>query len=182
MTIAVRKLLEHMKQKNTKTHWVLGVALVCVATTSAALTLGRARGAVLLGQPLSLTVAVQAETDEAAADLCFEADVFYGDNRQEASRVSVVPMRLESGAFTAVKVTVASPIDEPIVTVYLRSACGQKTSRKYVLLSDLASDLAPALPGESVDRAGACATGRCVEWAPICIAICGLPATEHEQI
>lgn len=153
LTIAVRKLPEHMKQKHTKKHLVLGVALVCVATTSAALTLGRARGAVLLGQPLSLTVAVQAETDDAAADLCFDADVFYGDTRQEASRVSVSPVRQETGAPTAVRVSVASPVDEPIVTVYLRSGCGQKTSRKYVLLSDLASDVAPALPTESVARA-----------------------------
>ena len=141
-----------MKQKHTKKHLVLGVALVCVATTSAALTLGRARGAVLLGQPLSVTVAVQADSDEAAADLCFDADVYYGDIRQEASRVSVVPVRQEPGAPTAVRVGVAAPVDEPIVTVYLRSGCGQKTSRKYVLLSDLASDVASALPGDPVAR------------------------------
>ena len=152
LTIAVRKLLQYMKQKNTKTHWVVGVVLVCVASSSAALTLGRARGAVLLGQPLSLTVAVQADSDEAAADLCFDADVYYGDIRQEASRISVVPLRQEGGSPTAVRVGVAAPVDEPIVTVYLRSSCGQKTSRKYVLLSDLASDLAPALPGEAIVR------------------------------
>lgn len=150
LAIAVRKLLQHMNQKNTQKHLILGVALVCVATTSAALTLGRARGAVLLGQPLSLTVAVQAETDDAAAELCFDADVYYGDNRQDASRVAVVPVRQDSGVPNAVRVTAASPVDEPIVTVYLRSGCGQKTSRKYVLLSDLVSDLAPAVPGESV--------------------------------
>ena len=139
-----------MKQKNTKKLWVLGVTLVCVATTSAALSLGRARGAVLLGQPLSLTVAVQADADDAAIDLCFDADVYYGDNRQDTSRVSVVPVRQESGAPTAVRVSAVAPVDEPVVTVYLRSGCGQKTSRKYVLLSDLASDLSPLLPGEFV--------------------------------
>ena len=148
----MRKLSEHMKQKNIKKHWVVGAALVCVATTSAALTLGRARGAILLGQPLSVTVAIQADTDDAAADLCFDADVYYGDIRQDTSRVSVTPVRQESGAPNAVRVNVASPIDEPIVTVYLRSGCGQKTSRKYVLLSELASDVAPALVGESAVR------------------------------
>ena len=141
-----------MKQKNTKKHLVFGVAMVCVATTSVALTLGRARGAVMLGQPLNVTVAVQADSDDAAADLCFDADVYYGDIRQEASRVSVVPVRQESGAPTAVRISAVAPIDEPIVTVYLRSGCGQKTSRKYVLLSDLASDISPALPGETVVR------------------------------
>ena len=141
-----------MKQKNIKKHLLFGMALVCAATTSSALTLGRARGAVLLGQPLSLTIAVQADGDEAAADLCFDADVYYGDVRQEGSRISVVPLRQEGGSPTAVRLGVAAPVDEPIVTVYLRSSCGQKTSRKYVLLSDLASDLAPAVPGETVAR------------------------------
>ena len=148
----MRKLSEHMKQKNIKKYWVVGTALVCVTTTSVALTLGRARGAILLGQPLSVTVAIQADTDDAAADLCFDADVYYGDIRQDTSRVSVVPVRQESGAPNAVRVNVASPIDEPIVTVYLRSGCGQKTSRKYVLLSELASDVVPALVGESAVR------------------------------
>ena len=141
-----------MKQKNTKKLWVLGAALVCVATTSAALSLGRVRGAVLLGQPLSLTVAVQADSTDPAVDLCFDADVFYGDSRQDAGQITVAPIRLESGALSAVRVSVAVPVDEPIVTMYLRSGCSQKTSRKYVLLSDLASDLAPLLPSESVMR------------------------------
>ena len=151
-----------MKHKHTKKHLLVGVALICVATTSAALTLGRARGAVLLGQPLSLTVAVQTDNDDAAADLCFDADVYYGDTRQEASRVAVVPVRQESGAASAVRVSVSSPIDEPIVTVYLRSGCGQKTSRKYVLLSDLASDVTPVLPVESTAR-----SARALQPAPV---------------
>lgn len=144
---AVRKLPQIMNQKNTKKHLVIAVALTCAATASSALTLGRARGAVLLGQSLSLTVTVQAEADE-AADLCFDADVFYGDNRQESSRISVVALRSEGGVPTAVKVSVAAPVDEPVVTVYLRSACGPKTSRKYVLLAELASELAPTPAGE----------------------------------
>lgn len=154
----MRKLLRVMKQKITKKllvkkQLVLGVAFACAATASMGLTLGRARGAVLLGQPLNLTVAVQAETDESAGELCFDADVFYGDNRQEASRILVVPVRQPGGAPTGVRVTVSAPVDEPVVTVYLRSACGPKTSRKYVLLSDLASDLAPALSSEMPVRA-----------------------------
>jgi pilus assembly protein FimV len=141
-----------MKQKNTKKFLAVGVALAGFATVSSALTLGRVRGAVLLGQPLGLTVVVQAEADEAASDLCFDADVYYGDVRQEGGRVSVMPLRQEGGTPTSVKINVASPVDEPIVTVYLRSGCGQKTSRKYVLLSDLASDVAPSLPGDNATK------------------------------
>ncbi len=141
--LAVQKLIQFMKLKNSNQLWVLSAVMACAATTSSALTLGRARGAILLGQPLGLTVAIQTDAEEASADLCFDADVYYGDIRQGSSRVSIAPLRSESGAPTAVRITTTTAIDEPIVTVYLRSGCGVKTSRKYVLLSDLASDLAP---------------------------------------
>ncbi len=141
-----------MKLKNTYKLWVLAAAVACTATTSTALTLGKARGAVLLGQPLGLTVTIQTEPDEGSADLCFDAEVFYGDVRQESSRVSTAPLRSESGAPTAVRISTTTPIDEPVVTVYLRSGCGIKTSRKYVLLSDLVSDLLPTTAPEAVVR------------------------------
>ena len=67
---------------------LLGVATFCVAIDSSALTLGRAKGAVFLGQALKLTVPAQVESGEGASALCFEADVFYGDIRQETSRVA----------------------------------------------------------------------------------------------
>jgi pilus assembly protein FimV len=142
-----------MKLKNTSKVWVLGATLLCAATAGSALTLGRARGAILLGQPLSLTVAIQADSDEASADLCFDADVFYGEVRLESSRVRVTPLRAEGGEPTAVRINASTPIDEPIVTVYLRSDCGAKTSRKYVLLSDLVSEMAPATSNETLVRA-----------------------------
>ena len=121
----------------------LGGALFWAAGTCDALTLGKARGAVLLGQPLSLTVMLQYEAGEASGDWCFDADVYYGDVRQEGSRVSATPLRSETGVLNGVRVIAAAPIDEPVVTVYLRSVCGTKTSRKYVLLSDLVSELVP---------------------------------------
>lgn len=133
-----------MKSNNTIEQLILGGVLLWAASSSNALTLGKARGAVLLGQPLSLTIVLQYEADEAFADWCFDADVYYGDVRQDGSRVSATPLRAEGGALTGVRVIAAAPIDEPVVTVYLRSGCGLKTSRKYVLLSDLVSDLAPA--------------------------------------
>ena len=151
----MRKLIHLMKLKNLNKLWVFGVTVACAATASSALTLGRARGAILLGQPLGLTVAIQTDADEASAELCFDADVYYGDNRQESSRVSVVPVRSASGAPNAVRITSTTPIDEPVVIVYLRTGCGAKTSRKYVLLSDLVSDLAPVAAEDSSVRAAA---------------------------
>ena len=140
---------KNMKSNNTIEHLILGGVLLWAASSSYALTLGKARGAVLLGQPLSLTIVLQYEADEAFSDWCFDADVYYGDIRQEGSRVSATPLRADTGALTGVRVIAAAPVDEPVVTVYLRSGCGLKTSRKYVLLSDLASDLAPFVSGES---------------------------------
>lgn len=120
---------------------MLGVAVLCAAVNSPALTLGRARGAVLVGQSLKLTVPIRAEPEEGASALCFEADVFYGDTQQDASRVSVSsdfsPVSLSGN----VHVSADTRVDEPVVTVYLRSGCQHKTTRRYVLLADVTSEV-----------------------------------------
>ena len=67
----------------------VGLVLAGTALGSAALNLGRARGAAWIGQPLELLVPVQLDPGQADAALCAEADVFHGDNRQEAGRVQV---------------------------------------------------------------------------------------------
>ena len=112
--------------------------------SSSALTLGRAKGAVLLGQALKLTVPVQMEMGEGASALCFEADVFYGDSRQDASRVSVSSELLPQSQSANVTVTAQASVDEPVVTVYLRAGCESKTTRRYVMLSELAATVVPA--------------------------------------
>lgn len=123
---------------------LLGLLVLLVAVNSQALTLGRLRGVALVGQALDVAVQVQMDADETPASLCFEADVFHADTRQEPSRVqvSVEPTQIAQ----AINVRVQSPglIDEPVVTVYLRAGCTQKTSRRYVLLADIASE--PAAP------------------------------------
>ncbi|MDR7304965.1 hypothetical protein [Rhodoferax saidenbachensis] len=122
---------------------VAGVVLLCAAMGSSALTLGRARGAAILGQPLELTVPVQFAADEDSTGLCFEADVYYGENRQDSSRVTVTADTPGSGQPIVLRIASRLPVDEPVVTLYVRSACGVKASRKYVLLADLVSELAP---------------------------------------
>jgi len=123
----------------------LGGVLLCFATSSSALTLGRVRGAAILGQPLELTVPVQIAVDEDVSGLCFEADVFYGENRQNASRVVVTNEASRPGLSAVVRVVAHTHVDEPVVTVYLRSGCGQQTTRRYVLLADLASEVVPTV-------------------------------------
>ncbi len=125
---------------------IAGIALLCLALGSQALTLGRIRGAVLVGRSLDVAVQVQLDASESAASLCFDAEVFHGDTRQEASRVRVRVEPTTQAQSVQVRILSSAIIDEPVVTVYLRSGCQQKITRTYVLLAELTSDVAPPLP------------------------------------
>lgn len=134
---------------------ILGVALLFVALGCDALTLGRVRGAAWVGKPLDMVIPVQLDAGEDAGTLCFEADVFHADTRQEASRVRVLVEATEQAQSVNVRVRSSALVDEPVVTVYLRTGCGQKTSRRYVLLADVPSDAAtpPVAARASIARA-----------------------------
>ena len=126
---------------------IIGVALLFVAFSSGALTLGRVRGAALVGQSLDMVVPVQMDAGEDASTLCFEADVFHADTRQDSSRVRVLVEASSQPNSANVRVLSSSLIDEPVVTIYLRTGCGQKTTRRYVLLADMPSEIAvPSTP------------------------------------
>ena len=119
---------------------LFGFFLLVAVSGSQALTLGRLRGVALVGQPLDVVVQVQMEADESPASLCFEADVFHADTRQEPSRVQVSVEPAQSGQPVSLRVRSAGLVDEPVVTVYLRAGCTQKSSRRYVLLADVATE------------------------------------------
>lgn len=114
--------------------------LLLAAGQTAALTLGRVRGAAVVGQPLDVVVQIQLNADEAATALCPEADVFHADARQDPGRVRVTVEPTAQANTVNVRVISSSFIDEPMVTVYLRAGCAQKSSRRYVLLADFPSD------------------------------------------
>lgn len=123
---------------------LLGVALLSAAFASHALTLGRMRGAALVGQPVDIAVQVQMDPEDTPANLCVEADVFYADTRQDSARVQVSVEPTQTAQMANVRIVSSSAVDEPVVTVYLRAGCSQKTSRRYVLLADIATE--PAAP------------------------------------
>lgn len=118
----------------------LGVVLAGTALGSSALNLGRARGAAWIGQPLEIQVPVQLDSGQPDGALCAEVDVFHGDSRQDASRIQLITEPTGQADTYNLKITSSVLIDEPVVTVYLRAGCGQKSSRKYVLLADFPSD------------------------------------------
>lgn len=126
---------------------IAGLALLCAAGCSQALTLGSVRGGALIGQALNVVVPVQLDAGEDAAALCFDAEVFHADSRQAASRVRVRVEATPQAPTAEVRILSSAAVDEPVVTLELRAGCGQKTTRRYVLLADMPSPFAaPALP------------------------------------
>lgn len=122
----------------------LAVLMACCSLSSSALTLGRARGAAWIGQPLDVSIQIQGDPGQTAAGLCVEADVFHADSRVESNRVQItVDSASQADAFN-VRIASSIPVDEPVVSIYLRAGCSQKTARKYVLLADYVSEPPPA--------------------------------------
>jgi hypothetical protein len=118
-----------------------------LALDAAALSLGPARGAVLVGRPLELTIPVT--LDAAETDPCAAADVFYGEQR--TTRTPTVRWEPRAGKEGVLRVSSELPVDEPMVTVYLRVGCGQASTRKYVMLAEVP----PAEPSVNPGRAAA---------------------------
>ena len=119
-----------------------GLFLLLMAGGGQALTLGGVSSSAVIGRSLDLGIAVQMDAGETAASLCFDADVFHGDARQDPGRVKVLVEPAAQPNMLNVRVLSATAVDEPVVTVYLRTGCGQKTTRRYVLLADFPSELA----------------------------------------
>ena len=104
------------------------------------MTLGRVRGAALIGQPLDVSIAVQFDAEENASSQCMEADVFHADTRQDPARVKVSVEPTQQLQTATVRIVSSQLVDEPIVTVYLKAGCLQKITRRYVLLADFPSE------------------------------------------
>ena len=127
--------------------------MLLAAGHAAALTLGRVRGAAVVGQALDVSIQLQLSADDSAGNLCLEADVFHADARQDPGRVRVSIEPTAQASVVNARITSSTFLDEPMVTVYLKAGCTQKSSRRYVLLADFPSESAsPVLP--SVEPSG----------------------------
>lgn len=110
---------------------------------SMAVSLGRSSGATLLGRPLDVSVQVELDSADASAPSCVEADVFYADDRIAPARVQASLERTGASQEARIRIRVARPVDEPVITLYVRAGCVQRSERRYVLLADVASEQAP---------------------------------------
>lgn len=134
-----------MKTHTPLRHLVIGCALLLGAFSASALTLGRVRGAALIGRPLNVVIQVTVDAGEGAGSVCPEADVFQGDLRMEAGRVTAEVIPGASATEFGVRLRTTAVIEEPVVTVYLRAGCGTKSTRRYVLLADIPAEPAAAV-------------------------------------
>ena len=137
----------------------LAAAALLFVLDASALTLGRVRGAALIGRPLDLAIPVTLDAEDGEG--CAGADLFQGEARIPPNRYTV---RLEgTGGNAAVRITSAAVVEEPVITVYLRVGCGQQATRRYVLLAELppegtAAPVVAALPGMPAQAAAAAAS------------------------
>ncbi len=113
------------------------------------MTLGRSRGVALVGRTLDVAIQITLDSPGQAADLCPEADVFHGDSRVEASRVTA-QVEPASGQNAVVRVRSSAAVDEPVVTIYLRLGCTQKITRRYVLLAEEPGEFVPPAPAAAM--------------------------------
>lgn len=111
-----------------------GCILLLTALGSSAATLGRHSGAAVIGQPLDVRVQVLLAPGEDLANQCLNADVFYGDTQVSPGLVRSTPQKAE--AESSVRIQTRQPINEPIVTLYVRAGCGTAFTRRFVLLAD----------------------------------------------
>ncbi|RZJ15263.1 MAG: hypothetical protein EOO54_18695, partial [Haliea sp.] len=131
---------------------VVGAFILLAATSGHALTLGRSQGVALIGRPLDMGVQISLDPGTEAASLCVDAEVFYADNRIDSGRVTT---RIEgvTASSATVRVRSITPVDEPVVTVYMRVGCSQRITRRYVMLAEQPGDLlqqsaVPTAPAE----------------------------------
>jgi hypothetical protein len=122
------------------------VILTSLALTGHAFTLGELRGTAIIGRALDVSVRVQASAGEEVIATCFSADIYHADALQGKPKVSVISLTPES---LLVRIQSVRVVDEPVVSVELRSECGFIATRRYVLLADVAP-VGVALPSDTL--------------------------------
>lgn len=117
--------------------FTLGTAILLVASPMvSAMGFGRTVTATTLGQPLNFSASVSLESDESLPRECVGANVFVGEAMLPAPNVRVTLEPARDGIGRIVRVTTATLIDEPIVTVEVSIGCNSRVSRRFVTFID----------------------------------------------
>ncbi|HAL38231.1 MAG TPA: hypothetical protein DCP03_08995 [Polaromonas sp.] len=153
---AMAKSCNNMKVTETSLKYIFGAVLLGAAASSLAVSLGRMRGAAIVGRPFDVTLVAQLSGSEGFSAVCVSADVFFGDNQISPSRVSTGTAVGANANEALIRIRTNSAVDDPVVTVLVREGCSQKTTRKYVLLAEVVTDSAILMP-ETIGEAAAVA-------------------------
>jgi pilus assembly protein FimV len=113
-----------------------GAALWLTAGSAQAMGFGRVVNATQLGQALNFSASVRLETDETLPRECVSAEVFSGDNKVQPSQVRVTLEGAAESSERTVRISTASLIDEPVVTVNVTIGCTAKVTRRFVAFID----------------------------------------------
>lgn len=136
--------------------WV-GCILLSTAVGSAAATLGTHSGVAIIGRPLDLKVQVLLAPADDINALCIGANVFYGETQVPVGQVRSTLQTTIPNAESSFRIQSFQAVNEPIVTVEVRTGCEAPFIRRFVLLADLVTEMpmlsAPALTTEA--RVGA---------------------------
>ena len=110
----------------------MGFLLSGAVFTAHTMTLGELQGNALIGHSLDLNVPIQSTPGNELAEGCVRADILYGEARQKSPRITIQATQL--------RLQLSEPVNEPVVTVQIRTFCGASQIRNYVLLADLPTD------------------------------------------
>ena len=115
-----------------------------IATGSWAVTLGGIEGEALIGRPLDVTVPIVLDAGSDPQTVCARADVVQND-----APIDNVTTRIETvGNRQVLRVRTSRLMEEPVITVVVQVGCFLKTTRRFVLFSEL-----PANAAEPAQRA-----------------------------
>ena len=128
---------------------IFGTILLAFAMDCSALSLGRARGAVLVGRPLELSIGLALDAQDDSANLCLQADVLYGDTKISDGKVALSLDNARDPQSAVIRLSAAQAVDEPVVTVFIRAGCAQKVTRRFVVLSELVVDTPASLSAQA---------------------------------
>ena len=127
---------------------VLATILLLAFFDSRAFTLGDMRGSAVIGRTLDVTVQVRSGPGEDISASCLAADVYFAEALQTTPLISLVEPAGSSGQL--VRLRSSAIVDEPYITILLRTTCGASSLRRYVLLSDLPQSVALGFTGSDL--------------------------------
>ncbi|MBB1599225.1 hypothetical protein A9977_04120 [Variovorax sp. UMC13] len=105
------------------------------------MTLGQPQGAAWVGRPLDLVIPVTLAEGDSRDALCAEVELMQGSTRVDDRRVTVSAGAGATPGTVRLHVRSSVPVDEPVLQLTVRAGCQMNSSRQYVLLADMPSDV-----------------------------------------